>query len=115
MLKVISRSPGQLEPVFNAMLENAVKICGAEFGMLYRFEDDSSFRPSPCTMAATRFAVFTSVDASGGISPCEEPRLGRILRTRQVAHIADIRTERATPPSPPFKDLWQTYAVVHEP
>src|SRR5215510_13757477 len=41
VLKVISRSAGELEPVFNAMLENAVQICGATFGVLFRYEDAS--------------------------------------------------------------------------
>src|SRR5659263_127026 len=38
VLKVISSSPGELEPVFQAMLENAVRICGAGFGTLFRFD-----------------------------------------------------------------------------
>ena len=38
MLKVISKSPGELEPVFNAMLENATRICEATFGHLWLFE-----------------------------------------------------------------------------
>src|SRR5262245_53204984 len=41
VLKVISSSPGQLEPVFNAMLENAVRICGAKFGNLFLCEGDA--------------------------------------------------------------------------
>ena len=38
VLQVISRLPGELEPVFQAMLANAVRLCEASFGMLFRFE-----------------------------------------------------------------------------
>ena len=41
MLKVISSSPGELEPVFQAMLENATRICEAKFGGLVLFEGDA--------------------------------------------------------------------------
>ena len=43
VLKVISSSPGELEPVFQAMLENAARICEAKFGMLY-LRDGDGFR-----------------------------------------------------------------------
>jgi hypothetical protein len=41
VLKVISSSPGELEPVFNAMLENAVRICEAKFGTMFLREGDA--------------------------------------------------------------------------
>ena len=44
VLGVISRSPGQLEPVFQAMLENAVRVCDAKFGTLFRYDGESARR-----------------------------------------------------------------------
>ena len=41
MLRVISGSPGELEPVFQAMLENAVRICEAKFGVLFQSEGEA--------------------------------------------------------------------------
>ena len=49
VLGVISSSPGELEPVFQAMLENATRICEAKFGILFRLEDGACRIGSPAT------------------------------------------------------------------
>ena len=91
VLKVISSSPGRLEPVFQAMLQNAVQICGATFGMLFRFEDDA-------WRAAAMFGVppaFAEFWGRGPQRPSARTALGRIAQGRQTVHIADVTEEPA--------------------
>src|SRR4051812_34497463 len=40
VLQIISGSPGELEPVFHSILANAIRLCKASFGVLFRFADD---------------------------------------------------------------------------
>ena len=89
VLQVISSSPGQLNPVFNAVLENAVRICGAKFGVLYLVEDDGchtvAMHDVPKGFAEKRSRTPFFKPPPGGKSP-----MGRVMATRQVAQIDDI-------------------------
>jgi two-component system, NtrC family, sensor kinase len=91
VLQVISTSPGELEPVFEAMLENATRICGAKFGNLWLREADN-FR-----IAATHGAPRAYEDylRRGPHQPHEDAPIMRVARTKQPVHVADFATERA--------------------
>jgi GAF domain-containing protein len=82
VLQVISSSPGELEPVFQAMLENAVRTCDAKFGTLYLREGDA-FR-----MVATHNAPPAYVEARRRrrepFRPHPSAPLGHVASTKQV-------------------------------
>src|SRR5262245_27844741 len=91
VLGVISSSPGELEPVFQAMLANAVRICEAKFGTLELYED-GAFRN-----VALHNVPQSYVAARGDAVIRPDPRgnLGRIVKTKEVVHTEDLR---AIPP-----------------
>ncbi len=89
VLSAISSSAGELEPVFQKMLENATRVCGAQFGTmnLYdgeRFNTVGGYNV-PSAYADTQLQV--------SFVPHPKSGLGTIARTRQPVHIEDIRTQ----------------------
>ena len=91
VLRVISRSPGELAPVFQTMLENATRICEAKFGVMWLCEE-GGFRSVALHGPAAHVEERSREPL---IYPGPELPLGRVARTRQMVHIADIRTEQA--------------------
>ena len=87
VLKVISSSPGELEPVFNAMLENAVRICDAKFGHLWLCEGDT-VRVGGTHGAPEAFAAYLREEPI--YRPKPETGLGQLLRTKRFFHFEDI-------------------------
>jgi hypothetical protein len=79
VLRVISSSPGALEPVFQAMLEKAVRICDAKFGILWRY-DNEAFDPVALFGAPEGLAEF--VRRRGRFQPSAGTALDLILRTK---------------------------------
>ena len=94
VLKVISSSPGKLEPVFQTILENSITICEAKFGMFWLTEGHS-FR---CVALHGTSPAFTELRRREPIfhpNPTLLTPLGRIARTKQLVQIADCRAEQA--------------------
>ena len=88
VLQTISKSPGELQPVFRTMLANAVRICDAKFGNLLLFED-GAFRtvalhgaPQPYSDERQREPV---------IQPLPGSDLDQLIKTKQVVHVPDVR------------------------
>jgi signal transduction histidine kinase len=90
VLRVISSSPGELEPVFRAMLANATRICDAKFGILYEFRD-GRFRAISSMGVPQKYAEYVKHWRVWG----PDTGLGQTARTRQTVHIYDVVQGRA--------------------
>jgi len=94
VLETISSSAGELDPVFDKMLENATRICDANFGTMNLYEQGGfhtvALYNAPQAYAATQLHKV--------IQPHPQSGLGTIERTHQTVHIDDIRTQ------PPYLD-----------
>ena len=91
VLQVISSTPGDLDPVFQSLLTNATRVCGANFGTMHLIEGDVARRAAlyngpPAYVDALRTQTFR---------PHPESPLGQVISTKQVAHTADVRTNPA--------------------
>jgi adenylate cyclase len=91
VLKVISSSPGELEPVFRAILENATRICGANTGILFRF--DNGAYTALATLGVT--SEYNEYLHQGPIRAGPGTGLGRVAAGEQTVHIIDTQAERA--------------------
>jgi len=87
VLQVISSSPGELEPVFQKMLENATRVCGANFGTMNLF-DGNMFQ---AVASYNVPAAFIAARQLAPIDPHPESGLATVVRTRQAVHIHDLR------------------------
>ncbi len=95
VLKVISSSPGELQSVFKAVLENAVRICEAKFGTLYLVHDES-FHFGADVGTPPEYAEFQR--RRGPYRPTPGTHFDRILQTKRVSQSADAAAEAVTGP-----------------
>ena len=92
MLRVISSSPGELEPVFQILLENAVRLSEANFGSLYLY-DGEMYRIGALHNTPAAYAELRRREPMFRAGPATS--YGRVAATKQVIHIADISADQA--------------------
>jgi signal transduction histidine kinase len=92
VLRLISGSPGELEPVFEAMLANAVRICEAKFGNLLLY-DGNAFRMAAMHGAPPAWDELRRREPV--VRPGPNNLLSRLAARKQLQHVLDTRTEQA--------------------
>jgi PAS domain S-box-containing protein len=108
VLGVISSSPGDLEPVFRTMLASATHICGAKFGILFRYAD-GLFHPAALLDVPPAFADF--LGRQGSFAPEPDRLFGRLSQTKKVVHVVDRATEPNPSPSVRYGGARSSIAV----
>jgi len=99
ILRVISSSPGDLQPAFETILANATRLCQAKFGMLYLWEGEGQYRVAALHGAPPRLAEERRRESV--IRPGPASGLARVAQTKHTVHIADVRTEKNYMDVPP--------------
>jgi two-component system, NtrC family, sensor kinase len=92
VLKVISSSPGELEPVFKAVLQNATRLCDAGFGTLLRYDGNAFYLAAD---VGTRPVLAEHLRRPGPFNFAPGGMVDRILTTRQLHHSADYAADAA--------------------
>ncbi len=108
VLGIVSSSPGELQPVFQTMLENAVRICEAKFGVLFRY-NGSRFQLA--AWLGVPLAYAESLRQRGSFRPDDGTPLHRLLGTRELVHTADELAERNPGPAAKYGGARSLIAV----
>jgi GAF domain-containing protein len=90
VLQVISSSPGELESVFQGVLENATRICGAAFGAIFYYEG-GAFRPAAELNVPRAYSEF--MRQRGPFQPAVGSTFEHVIRTKQPVRLADAAAE----------------------
>src|SRR5262245_45353316 len=92
VLQVISSSPGELEPVFETILANAIRLCQAKFGNLLVHKGDA-FRIAALHGAPTAYAERWRREPTLDLRDIPHTPLARVAETKAVVHISDLAEE----------------------
>jgi adenylate cyclase len=109
VLKVISSSPADLEPVFRSMLIKAVQICEAKFGVLFRCYHDTEFHAVAWVGVTPEYEK--SLRERQSFRPDADAPLGRLLLTKELVHTADELAEKSDSPAAKYGGARSLIAV----
>jgi signal transduction histidine kinase len=98
VLRIISSSPGELEPVFQTMLKQATRVCDAKFGILFRHEG-GLFHPTASLDLPPALADF--MVKQGAFAPKRGQLFGLLCESKTVINVVDRATD--PDPSPSFR------------
>jgi GAF domain-containing protein len=90
VLKVISSSPGELEPVFQATLENATRLCEAKFGVVFYYRG-GTFHPAAELNTPAAYSEF--IRQRGSFPPAAGSTFEHLIRTKQVINLTDAAAQ----------------------
>ena len=90
VLQIISTSPEELKPVFEAMLENATRLCEAKFGILFRVKDGAAVPVATLGVPET----FMELVQHRPLRPSQNAPIMRAARTKQIVHVLDLSKEQ---------------------
>jgi len=94
ILRVISSSPTDVQPVFDVIVESAVRLCGARFGRVYRYDG------SVIHMVASHGLSTGGLGQVQRVFPrpaADDTIAGKVILTRQPVYVTDIEREEAVP------------------
>ena len=106
VLRVISSSPGSLEPVFEAMLESATRVCGAKFAALWGYTD-GMFRMLSSRNVPPELVEFGRQPRVWGA----DTALGRLARTQETVHVANALADTEAANSDTGRQMSVKYGV----
>jgi GAF domain-containing protein len=94
ILRVISHSPTDVQPVFDVIVERAVRLCGARFGRVYRYDGRLIHMVAGYGLGAVGLGVVQQVFPRPA---SDETIVGRVILTREPALMRDIEREEGVP------------------
>src|SRR5262249_60533846 len=105
VLQVINSSPGDLKPVFNALLDKAMHLCGADFGLLSTYDGERFHQVSLHEAVAERgrSSRFAKYLATTSDQPGPGSASRRLLQGEQLVHVIDLAGEEIYRSGDPYR------------